>query len=83
MKKSLFAAFAVIGVSMISAQAALAHGNHRNCEEGRYGWHRHVGKHGQHRIACERPYRSYRQRCETICKRVGPFQIKSCRTVCH
>ncbi len=80
MKKSFFTAFAVACLSLFAAQAALAHGEHRSCEEGRYGWHRHVGKYGQHRVSCERPYRH--DRCEVVCKRVGPFNIKKCRRVC-
>lgn len=82
MKSALIVTIAAAGMAMFTAGTAMAHGEHRSCEEGRYGWHRHVGAYGQHRISCERSYRPYREHCEVVCKRVGPFRIKKCRKVC-
>lgn len=83
MKSIIMTALAAAGLAAISAGAVLAHGAHRSCEEGRYGWHRHAGQYAQHRVVCERPYRQHHRqhdRCVTKCKGFGPF--KSCKTVC-
>lgn len=82
MKKSLFLAVATVGLAMFTAQAAMAHGCHRSCEEGKYGWHRHVGNSCQ-RVTCERPrklHRNHHDRCVTKCTGFGPF--KQCKTRC-
>lgn len=77
----------------MTASGASAHGCHRHPEEGRYGWHRHVGPDCE-RVPVSRPgyrerseyryrddRRDRRPRCEEKCKYIGPF--KQCKTVCH
>lgn len=82
MKKSLALAIAAAGIAMFTAQAAMAHGCHRSCEEGKYGWHRHVGNSCQ-RVVCERPRMHHHRKpvCVQKCKWIGPF--KQCKTVCN
>lgn len=84
MKKSLLLAVATAGIAMLSAGAAMAHGDHRSCEKGVYGWHRHAGKFAQHRVVCDPPrmYNRYNHsnRCVTKCVGFGPF--KECKTRC-
>lgn len=85
--KTVFGALA-LGFALLpfTALEASAHGCHRNIQEGRAGWHRHVGP------DCERVEgRDWRRRdddrrdrrpyCEKKCKYVGP--IKICDTVCR
>lgn len=90
MKKSLFLAVATAGVALFTAGAAMAHGDHRSCEQGKYGWHRHAGQYAQHRVVCEPPRRHWNKhhnhhdrrpdRCVTKCVGFGPF--KECKTRC-
>jgi hypothetical protein len=85
MKKLLVAVCALAAIPMMSFEAA-AHGCHRDAQEGRYGWHRHVGRDCE-RVAVERPHyreryeRRHRDRCEIKCKYIGPF--KTCDKVCY
>ncbi len=85
MKKSLLLAVATAGVALFTAGAAMAHGDHRSCQEGRAGWHYHAGKYSQHRVACAPPRRNWnnhhRDRCVTKCTGIGPF--KQCKTRCN
>lgn len=84
MKTSLLLAVATVGVALFTAGAAMAHGDHHSCEEGKYGWHRHAGKYADHRVACERPRMHRRHRepvCYKKCNWFGPF--KKCKTVCE
>ena len=94
MKKSLLLAVATAGVALFTAGAAMAHGDHRSCDDGRYGWHRHAGKYAQQRVACERPRRhnddgygrghgrnNHNNTCVTKCTGFGPF--KQCKTRCN
>jgi hypothetical protein len=90
--KKLLAVLALCVVAMPSlTTTASAHDCHRYPQEGRYGWHRHVGPDCD-RVAAPRPG-EYRERyyegrrphhhepiCEKKCKYVGPF--KTCKTVC-
>ena len=82
MKNALLAALAVAGALLMVSDAALAHGCHRSCELGRYGWHRHAGP-GCYRVACGGGYGSWKPHkphCYRKCHYIGP--IKTCKTKC-
>ena len=53
----------------VSSEVVLVHGNHRSCERGRRGWHRH------NRYGERRPCREWRGngRRPDYCVRVGPL----------
>lgn len=89
-----------VAPSDIAGQSLIdkVHGEHRGCEEGRRGWHRH-DRYGE-RIPCERPHYGrphhrhdgYRppppRRCnkDWHCEKSGPFGIeKRCywRDLCN
>lgn len=76
--RMILIAVATAGAALLAADAALAHGCHRGCELGAYGWHRHGG-YSCARISCERP--RVRRYCRTKCNWIGPF--KKCKTVCE
>jgi hypothetical protein len=84
-------AFGVAVLPFLSG-AALAHGCHRDVEEGRSGLHRHIGR------DCDRiAVRSYREergerhrhdhdrdrapQCVKKCQYIGPF--KQCENICR
>lgn len=86
MKKTLAALALGLAALPLMAGSALAHGCHRDVEEGKFGWHRH--SRSCERIAVERPYREHREHrrhrepvCEKKCHYIGPF--KECKTVCN
>lgn len=89
MKKLLVAVFALLAMPLMAVEAS-AHGCHRFADEGRYGWHRHVGPDCD-RVSVGRPhYREYREHrghdrrppnCVKKCKYIGPF--KECDWVCR
>ena len=60
MKKILATLAFGLAVLPLMSAAALAHGCHRNVEEGRRGWHRHVGRDCE-RIEAYTPQRRYRE----------------------
>ncbi len=87
MKSTLLAVALGLAALPMLASSASAHGCHRDVQEGRAGWHRHVGRDCERvearnpREYRERYYRERRPQCEIKCKYIGPF--KNCEKVCY
>lgn len=85
MKKLVLTAVAGVVMALAGTTAASAHGCHRSPDEGRAGWHRHVGPDCD-RVSVERRRhwgrdhrdhgrRDYRPACHQVCTGVGPLRF--------